>query len=265
MGAIAGEELKKMEKTQVHVAREEKILVLVRLRPLNEKEILANEAADWECINDTTVLYRNTLREGSTFPSAYSFDRVYRGECPTRQVYEDGPKEVALSVVKGINSSIFAYGQTSSGKTYTMSGITEFAVADIFDYIFKHEDRAFVVKFSAIEIYNEAIRDLLSPDSTPLRLRDDPEKGAAVEKATEETLRDWNHLKELISVCEAQRKIGETSLNERSSRSHQIIKLVKLFSITGSKAQRFSFLFLLSALSKLLTLCRQLKALLVSS
>ncbi|VVB08527.1 unnamed protein product [Arabis nemorensis] len=225
MGAIAGEELKKMEKTQVHVAREEKIMVLVRLRPLNEKEILANEAADWECINDTTVLYRNTLREGSTFPSAYSFDRVYRGECPTRQVYEDGPKEVALSVVKGINSSIFAYGQTSSGKTYTMTGITEFAVADIFDYIFKHEDRAFVVKFSAIEIYNEAIRDLLSPDSTPLRLRDDPEKGAVVEKATEEILRDWNHLKDLISVCEAQRKIGETSLNERSSRSHQIIKL----------------------------------------
>ncbi|CAH2061621.1 unnamed protein product [Thlaspi arvense] len=225
MGAIAGEELKKMEKTQVPVAREEKILVLVRLRPLNEKEILANEAADWECINDTTVLYRNTLREGSTFPSAYSFDRVYRGECPTRQVYEDGPKEVALSVVKGINSSIFAYGQTSSGKTYTMTGITEYAVADIFDYIFKHEDRAFVVKFSAIEIYNEAIRDLLSPDSTPLRLRDDPEKGAVVEKTTEEVLRDWNHLKDLISVCEAQRKIGETSLNERSSRSHQIIKL----------------------------------------
>ncbi|KAL1208191.1 Kinesin-like protein KIN-7E [Cardamine amara subsp. amara] len=225
MGTIAGEELKKMEKTQVHVAREEKILVLVRLRPLNEKEILANEAADWECINDTTVLYRNTLREGSTFPSAYSFDRVYRGECPTRQVYEDGPKEVALSVVKGINSSIFAYGQTSSGKTYTMSGITEFAVADIFDYIFKHEDRAFVVKFSAIEIYNEAIRDLLSPDSTPLRLRDDPEKGAVVEKATEKILRDWNHLKDLLSICEAQRKIGETSLNERSSRSHQIIKL----------------------------------------
>ncbi|XP_024014128.1 kinesin-like protein KIN-7E isoform X3 [Eutrema salsugineum] len=123
------------------------------------------------------------------------------------------------------NQLIFAYGQTSSGKTYTMTGITEYAVADIFDYIFKHEDRAFVVKFSAIEIYNEAIRDLLSPDSTPLRLRDDPEKGAVVEKTTEEILRDWNHLKDLISVCEAQRKIGETSLNERSSRSHQIIKL----------------------------------------
>lgn len=77
MGAIAGEELKKMDKTQVPVAREEKIMVLVRLRPLNEKEILANEAADWECINDTTVLYRNTLREGSTFPSAYTFGKNF--------------------------------------------------------------------------------------------------------------------------------------------------------------------------------------------
>ncbi|KAL1190242.1 Kinesin-like protein KIN-7F [Cardamine amara subsp. amara] len=214
-----------MEKTQTPVAREEKITVLVRLRPLNEKEIAAKEAADWECINDTTILYRNTLREGSNLPSAYSFDRVFRGECPTKKVYEDGTKEIALSVVKGINCCIFAYGQTSSGKTYTMTSITQFAVADIFDYIFQHEERAFAVKFSAIEIYNEAIRDLLSSDGTSLRLRDDPEKGTVVEKATEETLRDWNHLKDLLSVCEAQRKIGETSLNERSSRSHQIIRL----------------------------------------
>ncbi|CAH2075880.1 unnamed protein product [Thlaspi arvense] len=202
MVAVGEEEQKKMEKTEMPVAREEKILVLVRLRPLNEKEIAANEAADWECINDTTVLYRNTLREGSNFPSTYSFDRVYGGECPTRQVYEDGTKEIALSVVKGINCSVFAYGQTSSGKTYTMTAITQFAVADIFDYIFQHEERAFSVKFSAIEIYNEAIRDLLSSDGTSLRLRDDPEKGTVVEKATEETLRDWNHLKELLSVCE---------------------------------------------------------------
>ncbi|KAJ0252463.1 Kinesin-like protein KIN-7F [Hirschfeldia incana] len=212
-----------MEKTHMS----EKILVLVRLRPPNEKEIAANEPTeDWECLNDTTILYRrNTLRQPSNFPSAYSFDRVYGGECPTRQVYEDGTKEIALSVVKGINCSIFAYGQTSSGKTYTMSAITEFAVADIFDYIFQHEERAFSVKFSAIEIYNEAIRDLLSSDGASLRLRDDPVKGTVVEKATEETLRDWNHLKDLLSVCEAQRKIGETSLNERSSRSHQIIRL----------------------------------------
>ncbi|XP_050231265.1 kinesin-like protein KIN-7E [Mercurialis annua] len=225
MGSIGGAELPKMEKMQLPSAREEKILVLVRLRPLSDKEILADEVADWECINDTTILYRNTLREGSTFPSAYTFDRVFRGDSATRQLYDEGAKEVALSVVNGINSSIFAYGQTSSGKTYTMMGITEYTVADIFEYIHTHEERAFVLKFSAIEIYNEAIRDLLSADSTPLRLLDDTEKGTVVEKVTEETLKDWNHLQELLSVCEAQRRIGETSLNEKSSRSHQILRL----------------------------------------
>ncbi|CAN0907691.1 Kinesin-like protein KIN-7E [Linum grandiflorum] len=227
MGSIGAESMQKLEKMQQTVAsaREEKILVLVRLRPLSDKEILGDEVADWECINDTTVLYRNTLREGSTFPSAYSFDRVYRGDCSTRQVYEDGTREVALSVVNGINASIFAYGQTSSGKTYTMNGITEYAVADIFDYINRHEERAFVLKFSAIEIYNEAIRDLLTADNTSLRLLDDPDKGTVVEKATEEILKDWNHLKELLSFCEAQRRVGETFLNEKSSRSHQILRL----------------------------------------
>ncbi|XP_038721158.1 kinesin-like protein KIN-7E isoform X2 [Tripterygium wilfordii] len=225
MGAISGEELIKMEKMEMPGAREEKILVLVRLRPLSEKEVSAYEVADWECINETTILYRNSLREGSTFPSAYTFDRVFRGDCSTRQVYNEGAKEIALSAVSGINSSIFAYGQTSSGKTYTMMGITEYTVSDIFDYIHRHEERAFVLKFSAIEIYNESVRDLLSTDNTPLRLLDDPEKGTIVEKATEETLRDWNHLKELLLVCEAQRRIGETSLNEKSSRSHQILRL----------------------------------------
>ncbi|TKY75440.1 Kinesin protein NACK1 [Spatholobus suberectus] len=225
MGAVAGEELVKWEKLGGVGGHEEKILVLVRLRPLSEKEIAVNEVADWECINDTTILYRNTLREGSTFPSAYTFDRVFRGDCSTKQVYEEGAKEIALSVVGGINSSIFAYGQTSSGKTYTMVGITEYAVADIFDYINKHEERAFVLKFSAIEIYNEIIRDLLSTENTALRLRDDPERGPIVEKLTEEILRDWVHLKELLSFCEAQRQVGETYLNDKSSRSHQIIRL----------------------------------------
>ncbi|KAK6916636.1 NPK1-activating kinesin-like protein, C-terminal [Dillenia turbinata] len=225
MGAIGGEELARWEKVQGMSGREEKILVLVRLRPLSEKEIARNEVSDWECINESTILFRNSLQERSGLPTAYSFDRVFRGDCSTREVYEQGTKGIALSVVNGINSSIFAYGQTSSGKTYTMIGITEYTVADIYDYIQRHEERAFVLKFSAMEIYNEHVRDLLSADSTPLRLLDDPEKGTIVEKLTEEVLRDWNHLKQLLSICEAQRQVGETSLNETSSRSHQIIRL----------------------------------------
>ncbi|CAN8277003.1 unnamed protein product [Cochlearia groenlandica] len=203
----------------------ENILVSVRVRPRNEKEKTRNDLCDWDCVNNTTIICNNNLPERSLFPSTYTFDKVFGFDCPTKQVYEDGAKEVALCVLEGINSSIFAYGQTSSGKTYTMTGITEFAMNDIFCYIQKDKKREYTLKFSAIEIYNEAVRDLLSGDNNQLRLLDDPERGTVVEKLIEETLRDKAHLEELLSICETQRKIGETSLNETSSRSHQILRL----------------------------------------
>lgn len=207
---------------------DEKIFVTVRLRPLNRKEIARNDVSDWDCINGDTVIYKNanvSMPDRSMYPSAYTFDQVFGCDCSTRQVYKEGAKEVALSVLTGINSSVFAYGQTSSGKTFTMTGITEYTISDIYDYIHKHTEREFHLKFSAMEIYNESVRDLLSTDNSPLRLLDDPERGTIVEKLTEETLRDWNHVMELLSICEAQRQIGETSLNETSSRSHQIIRM----------------------------------------
>ncbi|XP_076909195.1 kinesin-like protein KIN-7E isoform X2 [Bidens hawaiensis] len=206
----------------------EKIFVSVRLRPLNGREIVTNDVSDWECFDNNTIVYKNgnlTVPERSMYPSAYTFDRVFGYDCSTRQVYQDGAKDIVLSVVGGINASIFAYGQTSSGKTFTMTGITEYTLADIFDYVQKHPDRDFHLKFSAMEIYNESVRDLLSTDGYPLRLLDDPERGTIVENLTEESVRDWDHVMELLSVCEAQRQIGETTLNETSSRSHQIVRL----------------------------------------
>ncbi|CAL5376289.1 unnamed protein product [Camellia sinensis] len=200
---------------------EEKIFVSVRLRPLNEKEIARNDVCDWECINEDTIIFKNCnlpLPVRSMYSTAYTFDRVFRSDCSTKEVYE---KDVSLSVVSGINCDYcFAYGQTSSGKTFTMTGITEYAIADIYDYIEKHNEREFLLKFSAMEIYNESVRDLLSTDSSPLRLLDDPKRRTVTEKLTEEPLRDWNNVMELLSICE-----GETALNETSSKSHQIIRL----------------------------------------
>ncbi|TVU10146.1 hypothetical protein EJB05_43657 [Eragrostis curvula] len=207
------------------MAGQERIVVSVRLRPVNAREAERGDGSDWECTGPTTLAFRGTVPERAMFPAAYTYDRVFSAECSTRQVYEEGARRVALSVLSGINSSVFAYGQTSSGKTYTMVGITELSMSDIYDYIDKHPEREFVLKFSAMEIYNEAVRDLLSTDAAPLRLLDDPEKGTVVEKLTEETLRDKGHLLELLAVCEAQRQIGETALNETSSRSHQILRL----------------------------------------
>ncbi|KAG6625335.1 kinesin-like protein NACK1 [Carya illinoinensis] len=207
-------------------AREEKIVVTVRLRPLSKREQLAKDQVAWECIDDHTIVYKPPPQDRSAQSASFTFDKVFGPVSPTEAVYEEGVKNVALSALMGINATIFAYGQTSSGKTYTMRGITEKAVNDIYRHIINTPERDFTIKISGLEIYNENVRDLLNSESgRNLKLLDDPEKGTMVEKLVEETASDDQHLRQLISICEAQRQVGETALNDNSSRSHQIIRL----------------------------------------
>ncbi|MCL7037541.1 hypothetical protein MKW94_021026 [Papaver nudicaule] len=203
--------------------REENIFVTVRVRPLSRREQSLNDQIAWECTDEHTISSKNLNNERSMVP--YTFDRVFDTTCLTQRVYEEGARDVALSPLTGVNATIFAYGQTSSGKTFTMRGITDSAVKDIDDYIRNSPERDFVLKISGLEIYNETVMDLLNRDSGPLRLLDDPEKGTIVEKLVEEVAKDSNHLSSLINICEAQRQVGETALNDMSSRSHQIIRL----------------------------------------
>ncbi|KAG6412340.1 hypothetical protein SASPL_125017 [Salvia splendens] len=224
----------KVDRTQAAVttggntnrAREEKIVVTVRLRPLSKREQSSKDQIAWECIDDHTIVYNPSPQERAALPASFSFDKVFGPDCSTENVYEDGVKMVALSALNGINATIFAYGQTSSGKTYTMRGITEKAVNDIYMHIINTPERDFQIKISGLEIYNENVRDLLNSESgRSLKLLDDPEKGTVVEKLVEETAKDDQHLRHLIHVCDAQRQVGETALNDTSSRSHQIIRL----------------------------------------
>ncbi|XP_020203343.1 kinesin-like protein NACK1 [Cajanus cajan] len=207
-------------------AREEKIVVTVRLRPLNRREQLAKDQVAWDCINDYTIVYKPPTHDRASQPASFTFDKVFGPASLTEAVYEEGVKKVALSALTGINATVFAYGQTSSGKTYTMRGITEKAVNDIYEHIMNTPERDFTIRISGLEIYNENVRDLLNSESgRSLKLLDDPEKGTVVEKLVEETAKDDQHLRHLISICEAQRQVGETALNDNSSRSHQIIRL----------------------------------------
>ncbi|KAM0825213.1 hypothetical protein ACQ4PT_069701 [Festuca glaucescens] len=207
-------------------AQEEKIFVTVRVRPLSKKELaMKDEKVSWECADSQTILYKGPPQDRAA-PTSYTFDKVFGPACQTDLVYEDGAKDVAMSALTGINATIFAYGQTSSGKTFTMRGVTESAVSDIYRHIQNTPEREFIIKISAMEIYNEIVKDLLRPDSGPLRLLDDPEKGTIVEKLDEEIAKDSQHLRHLIGICEEQRHVGETALNDASSRSHQIIRLI---------------------------------------
>ncbi|PHU11672.1 Kinesin-like protein NACK1 [Capsicum chinense] len=250
---------------------EEKILVTIRVRPLSPKEQAAYDLVAWDFPDEQSIISKKLIHERHAGP--YSFDYVFDPTCSTSKVYEQGAKDVALSALNGINATIFAYGQTSSGKTFTMRGITESAVNDIYEHIkfvrltfstifgcsmiencgfdiwmlflfcaLQTTDRDFVLKFSAIEIYNETVVDLLNRESGSLRLLDDPEKGIIVEKLAEEIVKDGQHLRTLIGTCEAQRQMGETALNDKSSRSHQIIKLTIESSIRENSGQVKSFL-----------------------
>ncbi|XP_064939500.1 kinesin-like protein KIN-7A isoform X3 [Musa acuminata AAA Group] len=205
--------------------KEEKIFVTVRVRPLSRKELSLKDQEAWECIDDNKIVFKMSSQDRFNSPSSYTFDKVFGPTCLTERVYEEGAKNVALSALTGINATIFAYGQTSSGKTFTMRGITENAVNDIYKHINNTPERDFTIKISAMEIYNEIVRDLLKPDSGALRLLDDPERGTIVDKLEEEMAKDSQHLRYLIGTCEAQRQVGETALNDNSSRSHQIIRL----------------------------------------
>ncbi|GLU12977.1 hypothetical protein SLE2022_296290 [Rubroshorea leprosula] len=207
-------------------AKEEKIVVTVRLRPLSKREQLAKDQVAWECVDDQTIVFKPPPQDRSAQPSSFTFDKVFGPACLTETVYEEGVKNIALSALMGINATIFAYGQTSSGKTYTMKGVTEKAVNDIYNHILNTPERDFTIKISGLEIYNENVKDLLNSESgRNLKLLDDPEKGTVVEKLVEETAKNDQHLRHLISICEAQRQVGETALNDTSSRSHQIIRL----------------------------------------
>nr|AMS24226.1 kinesin 7-IIe protein [Marsilea vestita] len=203
----------------------EKILVTVRVRPLSSREIAQRDPSAWDCIDFKSVVFKVSHPDRSPQTKSYKFDRVFGPDSVTNAVYEEGAKDVALSALKGLNATIFAYGQTSSGKTFTMRGIVENAIRDIYSFIEQQRDRNFILKVSALEIYNEIVKDLLVADGGPLRLLDDPEKGTVVEKLTEDTVKDIDHLKRILSNVEAHRQVGETMLNEASSRSHQIIRL----------------------------------------
>lgn len=129
-------------------------------------------------------VYLQTTPEGNPLPDAkgstfFTYDRIFDEDNSTQEVYEGVARELVHSVVRGMNSTIFAYGQTSSGKTFTMQGsddvdaspgIVQMAARDLFNLMDATRDRVFLMRVSYLEIYQEEIRDLLNPDVAKLQV-----------------------------------------------------------------------------------------------
>ncbi|KAH9812702.1 kinesin motor domain-containing protein [Melampsora americana] len=136
----------------------------------------------------------------------------------------------------GYNSTIFAYGQTASGKTFTLTGdhsnpgLIPLSISDIFKFIRSHPNRDFLLRASYLEIYNEQINDLLIPknQSKPIiKIRQDPKsKHFFPSPIREEVVTTESQVEDLLNRGNLSRHVSGTDFNHRSSRSHTILAIV---------------------------------------
>ena len=221
------------------------IKVFVRFRPLNELENdLLSDNCGWETpkyISDTQIgIYssREVKDSNAQIPSnlIFKYDKIFNSESQQSQIYENVGKRIVGDVMEGYNGTIFAYGQSGSGKTYTMygpdiyddiyKGIIPRIVEDIFNYVEKADDNVdFQFKLSVLEIYKEVMYDLLSQQSGDIKIQENPETGIVIEGLSEVYLSSIEEFFEYVDLSQSNRKVAETKLNHNSSRSHCILIL----------------------------------------
>uniref|UniRef100_A0A671V8U5 Kinesin-like protein n=1 Tax=Sparus aurata TaxID=8175 RepID=A0A671V8U5_SPAAU len=199
------------------------IKVLCRFRPLNQSEIVRGDLFLPKFQGDDTVVVGG---------KSFSFDRVFPTNTTQEQVYNTCAKQIVKDVLSGYNGTIFAYGQTSSGKTHTMEGklhdphqmgIIPRIAEDIFNHIFAmDENLEFHIKVSYFEIYMDKIRDLLDVTKTNLSVHEDKNRVPYVKGCTERFVSSPDEVMDVIDEGKSNRHVAVTNMNEHSSRSHSI-------------------------------------------
>ena len=197
----------------------ENVQVVLRFRPLHETEI----STGLEIIDRSVIISdKNTTHE-------FTFDYVFTEKSRQDTVYDQVARSAVESVCSGYNSTIFAYGCSGTGKTYTMFGeendlgIIPRACESIFRNMNK-ELLTWSIKFSFIEIYNENIRDLLNHRNSDLAIRK-CEKGIYIQGLTEKLVYTPEDILYSISEGSKQRSVSSTQVNSVSSRSHALLTI----------------------------------------
>jgi len=251
------------------------IQVLVRVRPPNERERSANRfcvevdaakkavvlsrcclvcclplplllrcrspSSTWCGLTRSCVSASSCSRvEGKT--AQYVYDHVAGRDSSQADVFDNVGLPMCESVLQGYNATIFAYGQTGAGKTFTMMG-SDSGTADeedsrglvqrVFDCLFQRiddmkssaENVEVQCKCSYLEIYNEQVTDLLCEGAVPIVIRDDPKKGVIVDGATHTVVKSTADTLAALNVGQQNRRVAATCMNKESSRSHCVFTL----------------------------------------
>ncbi|XP_062166470.1 kinesin-like protein KIN-7O isoform X1 [Alnus glutinosa] len=199
----------------------ERIHVAVRARPLSVEEA---KTSPWRISGNSILIPNNSFK--------FEFDRIFGEDCKTIEVYQAQTKEIVAAAVRGFNGTVFAYGQTNSGKTHTMRGsatepgVIPLSVHELFETIQQDVDREFLLRMSYMEIYNEEINDLLAPEHRKLQIHESLERGIHVAGLREEIVASPEQVLDFMEFGESHRHIGETNMNLYSSRSHTIFRMI---------------------------------------
>ncbi|GAB4854984.1 hypothetical protein Ancab_023571 [Ancistrocladus abbreviatus] len=217
-----------------------RVRVAVRLRPRNAED-LASDADCADCAEPQPEMKKLKLMKNNWSSESYKFDEVFTETASQKRVYQVVAKPVVESVLGGFNGTIMAYGQTGTGKTYTVGnlgkddaserGIMVRALEDIIANTSPDNDS---VEVSYLQLYMESVQDLLSPDKVNIPIVEDPKTGeVTLPGAASVKIRDLDHFMELLQKGEANRHASNTKMNTNSSRSHAILMVYVRQSVAG--------------------------------
>ncbi|XP_037612729.1 kinesin-1 heavy chain-like [Sebastes umbrosus] len=221
-------------------ASETSIKVVCRFRPLNSSELARGDKYIPKFQGDDCVTMGG---------KPYYFDRVFQSDTTQEQFYNAWAQKIVKDVLEGYNGTIFAYGQTSSGKTHTMEGklhnpdmmgIIPRIVQDIFNYIYSmDENLEFHIKVSYFEIYLDKIKDLLDVSKVNLSVHEDKNRVPYVKGCTERFVSCPDEVMDAIDEGKNSRHVAVTNMNEHSSRSHSIF-LINIKQENSQTEQKFT-------------------------
>ncbi|KAJ6773012.1 CENTROMERE PROTEIN E [Salix koriyanagi] len=207
-----------------------RVRVAVRSRPRNAEELISD--ADFnDCVELYPELKRLKLKKNNWSSESYRFDEVFTETASQKRVYEVVAKPVVESVLSGYNGTVMAYGQTGTGKTYTVGklgkddaserGIMVRALEDIFASTTPGCD---ILEVSYLQLYMESIQDLLAPEKINIPINEDARTGEiSLPGASVVKVQDLDHFSELLQIGEGNRHAANTKQNTESSRSHAIL------------------------------------------
>jgi hypothetical protein len=218
---------------------DECIQVVVRCRPLNKKEIDENRKSIIVIDVEARQVSIKNPENLSEPPKYFTYDAAYDDKTQQKVFYDESCFSVIEGTLEGFNSTIFAYGQTGCGKSFTMQGpsttveelkgVIPNSFSHIFQFVKASKDMEVMIRCSYLELYNEEIKDLLcnpKQKGEKCELKEDPQKGVYVKGLTSVIAQTADDLYAMLDRGLIARTTASTNMNAESSRSHSIFTIV---------------------------------------